>query len=245
MPTGSSARFKLRMASSAFGPCCWARNSALPSPMPSSPLQTPAQPHRPRHDLAVQRHGLRPGVLPRPIQDQAVKVAIAHMPGNRRGQARGVDVLPRSGDHLHQARDRHDGVGPDRGEAGAQGLRRPVGVVPCLPEAGALGRLRRPGEARGGVLRCQGFHGASLLDDASGAAMEPEQKRRQRLQADETRMGDAGPGLQLVQQLDARDRGCWPGWRPPRSPRPLPGRRTARWPPRRLRECPVGAAAPR
>jgi len=87
----------------------------------------------------------------------------------------------------------------------AQRQRRPVGVVPGLPQPVALVGAGRPLEAVGAEPGRDLLRARRLLGDGCGGAVELQQQGRAGRVALQLRVGDAGAHLHVVQQLDAGD----------------------------------------
>ena len=136
---GSSAFFSARMASMRLGPEFGLQIFLLA--LPDAVLAGAGAAHRLRaldqamHELLAARHLLR--VVD--VADQrAVEIAVADMADDRRQQIEPLQIVLGLGDAIGQPRDRHADVGRHHAGAGPQRLHRPIGVMPRLPEFGAI-----------------------------------------------------------------------------------------------------------
>ena len=109
------------------------------------------------------------------------------------------------GDAFRQARDRHAHIGGQCLRAGPQAARRPIGVVPCLPQARAVLGLGRPFERTAGEIARDLAETLGLLGDTRGGAMELDEQHRHFRQR-QLGVEIGGFDLQLVEQFDARHR---------------------------------------
>src|SRR5664279_2456188 len=133
MSRGSSARLIIRIRSTA-SPCSWARTSSLCQPMPCSPVHVP--PMEIARTLTPFGQSLGAFALRRigtVEQDDEMKVAVADVPQNGRGQATLLNVDLGLEDAVGQSRYGNAGIGRKTGHARFECQRRVVRVVPRLP----------------------------------------------------------------------------------------------------------------
>ena len=138
-------------------------------------------------------------------QQQHMKIAVADMTDDRRDQSALVQVALRLGDAFGEPGDRHADVGRERADAGADADRRPIGVVPRLPQSAAILGLGRPIEWAAAKLARDLAEALRLFGDARLAAVKFDEQHRRFRQA-QFGIGVAGFDLQRVQKLDPRDR---------------------------------------
>ena len=98
-------------------------------------------------------------------QHQQVEVAVADVPEQRHRHRHAGDIGGRGLDAFGQPRDRHADVGRNDASAGAQRLHRPIGVVPRLPQPGAVLRPGGPGEVAAAAFGCDLLEVLRLLGD--------------------------------------------------------------------------------
>src|SRR6516162_7170666 len=101
-----------------------------------------------------------------------MEISVAHMAQDRRNQAELGDLTLGCGDAVRQPRDRHAHIGGQRLRAGAQPPRRPISVVPCLPQARAVLGLGRPFERTAGEIARNLAETLGLLGDPRGGNHE-------------------------------------------------------------------------
>ncbi len=98
------------------------------------------------------------------------------MADDRRQQVEALQVLLGFGDAVGQPRDRHADIGRHHAGARPQRLHRPIGVVPRLPQFGAVLGPRGPGELAAAAFPGDLVEILRLLGDLVLAAMKFEQQ---------------------------------------------------------------------
>ena len=111
-------------------------------------------------------------------QHQHMEIAVADMADDRRDQPHLGDVGLGLGDAFGEPRDRHADIGREPARAGPQRQRRPVGVVPRLPEFGPLLGDAGPQERPAAILRGDLAERLGLFGDAGVAAVELDEQAR-------------------------------------------------------------------
>ena len=165
-----------------------------------------------------------------------MEIAVADMADDRRQQIEALQIGLGFGDAIGQPRNRHADVGRHNAGAGTQRLHRPIGVVPRLPEPGAVLRLGGPGEIAAAAFVGDLAEILRLLGDLILAAVEFEQQQR-RFRQRQFRIGIAGAHLRGVEQFDARDRNAGLDRQDGGLAGALHAFRTNTPPPRWFREC--------
>src|SRR5438552_4499322 len=135
-------------------------------------------------------------------QHQHMEIAVAGMADDRRDQAHFGDVGLGFGDAFGEPRNRHADIGRKPLGAGTQRQRRPVGVVPRLPELRPLLRDAGPPKRSPGLFLGDHAEGLGLFGDAGVAAVEFDEQARA-LRIVELRIILHRPHLQRVDQFDA------------------------------------------
>src|SRR6188474_2884625 len=105
-----------------------------------------------------------------------MKIAVADMADDWCKQARFLDVGMGLADASRERRDRHADIRGDDLSPGKQASHRPIGVVACLPEPGALLRTLCPAELPSTFVRGNLGEGLDLLARACGRAVEFEKQ---------------------------------------------------------------------
>ena len=138
-------------------------------------------------------------------QQQHMEIAVADMADDRREQParRGVALI--SPTHSASREIGTHTSDDKRLSARAQPLRRPIGVVPRLPQPGAVLGARRPIERPAAELFGDLAEALRLLGDAGFGAVKL-QKQHRRFRQREFRIEIAGAHLQRIEQFDARHR---------------------------------------
>src|SRR5215211_9069949 len=134
-----------------------------------------------------------------------MEIAVPHMPDDWSYQAHFVDIAPGLDYALGQPRDRYADVGRKPFGALAPVDHGPIGVVPRLPQTCALFWPGRPREWAPLELGGDFPEPFRLLGDRRFPAVKLKKRRRRHLQP-QVRIGIARLHLQIVQQLDPRDR---------------------------------------
>ena len=112
-------------------------------------------------------------------QHQHMEIAVADMADDRRDQPHLGDVGLGLGDAFGKPRDRHADIGRQPLGAGPQRQRRPVGVVPRLPQLRPLlGDCWSTGTARRHIPRRSRRTSLGLLGNAGVAAVEFDEQAR-------------------------------------------------------------------
>ena len=147
MSSGSRARLIARMAASAGSPssACEILHLALSDAMLAGAGSVHGQ--RALHQ-AFQKivHACNLGRIVEVDQHADMEIAVADMADDRAEQIALGDVALRFSHAFGEPRDRNADVARQRARAGAQGALRPIGVVPRLPQPGAVLGAGRPVE---------------------------------------------------------------------------------------------------
>src|SRR5262249_6059784 len=182
MSSGSSARLMAAMAASAGLPSSPARYFILPCPTPCSPVHVPsmasARSTSRSHNVfaaltsaASRLRGFAPRRFATANTQAGMEISAAHRPQDRPTQAGLGDLARGCGDAFRQLRNRHAHIGGQRLRAGPQPPRRPISVVPCLPQARAGLRLGRPFERTAAEIARDLAETLRLLGDARAGTM--------------------------------------------------------------------------
>ena len=143
----------------------------LPWPMPCSPVQVPSMAMARMLSRATNSSASSISFGSFDVhQHQHMEIAVADMADDRRDQAHLGDIGLGLGDAFGKPRDRHADIGRRPARAGPQRQRRPIGVVPRLPQ---LRRAPRRRWSTGTARRHM-----SVGDLAEGFA--PARRRRRR-----------------------------------------------------------------
>src|ERR1700716_1289023 len=97
--------------------------------------------HQAMHEVLAARHLL---TVVHVAHQRAVEIAVANVADNRRQQIEALQIRFRFGHAISQPGNRHAHIGRHHARAGTQALDRPIGVVPRLPELGAVLRSCGP-----------------------------------------------------------------------------------------------------
>ena len=107
-----------------------------------------------------------------------MEIAVADMADDRRQQMKPFQIGFGLGDAIGKPRDRHADVGCKHARAGPQCLDRPIGVMPRLPELGAVLGPRGPGEIAAAALLGDLAEIPGLLGNFGLAAVKFKQQKR-------------------------------------------------------------------
>src|ERR1700730_16102243 len=110
-----------------------------------------------------------------------MKIAIADMAGERRGDRRLAEVGFRLGNAFGKPRDRHADIGGPALRPRAQRQRGVVGVVPRLPQLGAVLLRGRPAKTGPAELAGDLLYQRDLLGGAVDSAVKFKEQRRRNL----------------------------------------------------------------
>ena len=132
---GSSARLIALMTSMAVAPSSRSRKPSCPARRRARRCRCRPWPAPARRAASTSASRARDFAgSSTSISRQQMEIAVADMADNRRDEPALGDVRLRLGDAFGEPRDRHADIGDEHLRAGTQRERRPVGVVPRLPQ---------------------------------------------------------------------------------------------------------------
>ena len=138
-------------------------------------------------------------------KQQQMEIAVADMADHRREQPARRGVALTFADAFGEPRNRHADIGRQRLYARPQPLRRPIGVMPRLPQPRAVLGAHRPVERTAAEILRNLAEALRLLGDARLGAVKLDKQHRHFRQR-QLRVEIARPHLQRIQKFDARHR---------------------------------------
>jgi hypothetical protein len=201
----------IRLSASSPRPCSAVRNSILPKPMPCSPVQVPPMRSRARWTRrSLSAWPRRPLRIVRVEDEQRWKLPSPTWPtiGASSPAPRCRPWSPGCNRPGARSARRHRSASPC---AGAQRLRRPVGVVARLPQLARPPPSSVPGW-KAAPPPCSAAISLTISDCSATPASVPWNSRTAvGVSGSQLRIAVDGVDLHLVEQFDARDRDA-AGW---------------------------------